>query len=51
MAHSTPSVSIVYPMYNEEENIERAVEFAENVLSSMTDDYEIIIVDDAREKE
>jgi glycosyltransferase involved in cell wall biosynthesis len=42
-----PSVSIVYPMFNEEENIERAVDFAEAVLSDMASDYEIIIVNDA----
>ena len=27
-----PSISLVYPMFNEEENIERAVHFAEAVL-------------------
>ena len=42
-----PAISVVYPMFNEEENIERAVHFAEGVLTDMTDDYEIIIVNDA----
>lgn len=42
-----PSISVVYPMFNEEDNIERAVHFAEDVLTDMTADYEIIIVDDA----
>ena len=42
-----PSISLVYPMFNEQENIERAVHFAEDVLRKMTPDYEIIIVDDA----
>src|SRR6266496_32432 len=42
-----PSVSVVYPMFNEEENIERAVQFAEAVLTDMTSDYEILIVNDA----
>jgi glycosyltransferase involved in cell wall biosynthesis len=42
-----PGISVVYPMFNEEENIERAVRFAEDVLTDMTDDYEIIIVNDA----
>ena len=37
----------MYPMFNEEENIERAVHFAEAVLTDMTKDYEIIIVNDA----
>jgi glycosyltransferase involved in cell wall biosynthesis len=34
-------------MFNEEENIERAVHFAEAVLTHMTSDYEILIVNDA----
>src|SRR5260370_16252085 len=42
-----PSISLVYPMFNEEENIERAVHFAEAVLTDMTSDYEILIVNDA----
>jgi len=42
-----PSVSVVYPMFNEEENIERAVHFAQAVLTDMTCDYEILIVNDA----
>jgi glycosyltransferase involved in cell wall biosynthesis len=42
-----PSISLVYPMFNEEENIDRAVHFAEAVLSGITPDYEIIIVNDA----
>ena len=42
-----PSISIVYPMFNEEENIERAVNFAEEILTGMTTDYEIVIINDA----
>src|SRR5437762_13376277 len=42
-----PSVSVVYPMFNEEENIERAVHFAQAVLTDMTSGYEILIVNDA----
>jgi glycosyltransferase involved in cell wall biosynthesis len=42
-----PGISLVYPMFNEEENIERAVHFAEEVLTDMTSDYEIIVVNDA----
>ena len=30
-----PSISVVYPMFNEEENIERAVHFAEDVLTKL----------------
>jgi glycosyltransferase involved in cell wall biosynthesis len=47
MTTSKPSVSVVYPMFNEEENIERAVDFAETVLTDMASDYEILIVNDA----
>ena len=42
-----PSISLVYPMFNEEENIERAVHFAEAVLIDITSGYEILIVNDA----
>jgi len=42
-----PSISVVYPMFNEEENIERAVHFAEAVLIDLSSDYEILIVNDA----
>src|SRR5262249_6181809 len=42
-----PSISVVYPMFNEEENIEYAVQFAETVLGDMTSDYEVLIVNDA----
>jgi len=34
-------------MFNEEENIERAVHFAEAVLTDLSSDYEILIVNDA----
>jgi len=42
-----PSVSLVIPMYNEELNIEHAVAAAVESLTKYSDDYEIIIVDDA----
>lgn len=42
-----PSVSLVIPMYNEELNIEHAVAAAVEALTKYSDDYEIIIVDDA----
>jgi glycosyltransferase involved in cell wall biosynthesis len=47
MTTQRPGISVVYPMFNEEENIERAVHFAEAVLTDMTSDYEILIVNDA----
>ncbi len=43
-----PQISLVLPMYNEEENIRTAVAAAEEVLEPITGgNYEIIIVDDA----
>ncbi|HET7712770.1 MAG TPA: glycosyltransferase family 2 protein [Thermoanaerobaculia bacterium] len=42
-----PAVSLVIPMFNEEANIEHALEYAVDALSAHTRDYEIIIVDDA----
>src|SRR6184192_89962 len=47
MTTRKPGISVVYPMFNEEENIERAVNFAESVLTDMASDYEILIVNDA----
>ncbi|MFA5388663.1 MAG: glycosyltransferase [Candidatus Omnitrophota bacterium] len=41
------SISLVFPMYNEKECLPRAVGAAEQVLAALTNDYEIIIVDDA----
>jgi glycosyltransferase involved in cell wall biosynthesis len=43
----TPSISIVFPMYNEEDYIHRAVAAARSVLREAAAAYEIIIVDDA----
>ena len=42
-----PSVSFVIPMFNEQENIEHAIDAAVDALTKYSDDYEIIIVDDA----
>lgn len=42
-----PSVSLVIPMYNEELNIEPAIAAATDSLAKYTDDYEIIVVNDA----
>ena len=47
MTTRRPSISVVYPVFNEEENIERAVHFTEAVLAYLTSDYEILIVNDA----
>ncbi|MFN0063907.1 MAG: glycosyltransferase family 2 protein [Myxococcaceae bacterium] len=42
-----PSVSLFFPAWNEEGYVERAVERALEVLPRITDDFEIIVVDDA----
>jgi len=41
-----PSISVFYPMHNEEGNIRQAVHAALDVLPAVSKDYEIIIVDD-----
>lgn len=41
------SVSLVIPMFNEEENIEHAIDCAVSALEAQGGDYEILIVDDA----
>ena len=40
------SISLVFPAYNEEENIAFAVQKAKKVLSSVADNWEIIVVND-----
>jgi glycosyltransferase involved in cell wall biosynthesis len=42
-----PTVSLVIPMFNEELNIQHAIEVAVEALETHTREYEIIIVDDA----
>ncbi|HXI13527.1 MAG TPA: glycosyltransferase family 2 protein [Thermoanaerobaculia bacterium] len=42
-----PSISLVIPMFNEEANIEHALGFAVEGLATYSEDYEIIVVDDA----
>jgi len=42
-----PSLSLVIPMFNEEENIEHAIACAVEALEDCSDDWEIIIVNDA----
>lgn len=46
MAHR-PSVSLVVPMFNEEENIEHALGCAVDALVRHAEDYEIVVVNDA----
>jgi glycosyltransferase involved in cell wall biosynthesis len=45
--HPRESITVFFPMYNEEDNIHAAVASAAEILESLTDDYEILIVDDA----
>lgn len=42
-----PSVSLVIPVFNEEENIEHALAWAAGALERHAGDWEIIVVDDA----
>lgn len=42
-----PSISLFFPAWNEEDYVERAVTRAMEVLPRLTDDFEIIIVNDA----
>jgi glycosyltransferase involved in cell wall biosynthesis len=42
-----PSISVVFPMWNEEDYIHRAVGAAKDILQEIGDDHEIVIVDDA----
>ena len=42
-----PGVSLVLPMYNEKDYLVKTVQTAGSILGGMTDNYEIIIVDDA----
>ncbi len=43
----TPSLSLFFPAWNEEEYVERSVARAKVVLARLTDDWEIIVVNDA----
>lgn len=42
-----PSLSLFFPAWNEEEYVERAVSRAAKVLERLSDDWEIIVVNDA----
>lgn len=42
-----PTISLVIPMFNEEANIQHAIEYASDALSQHASEYEIVIVDDA----
>ena len=42
-----PTISLVIPMFNEEANIQHAIEYATDALGQHSSEYEIVIVDDA----
>ncbi len=42
-----PSISLFFPAWNEEDYVERAVSRALSVLPTLSDDFEIVIVNDA----
>ncbi len=46
-ARALPSLTVVFPMRNEEAYIRRAVEAAREVLEAERSDWEVVIVDDA----
>lgn len=43
---SRPSITVFFPCYNEEENVERQTLDVDRTMAEITDDYEVIIVDD-----
>ena len=45
--HPRESLTVFFPMYNEEDNLHAAVASAAEILQTLTDDYEILLVDDA----
>jgi glycosyltransferase involved in cell wall biosynthesis len=47
MSRKGPSISLFFPAWNEEDYVERAVTRAHKVLSRLSDDFEIIVVNDA----
>lgn len=46
MRRFNEAISVVFPAYNEEENIEICVLVAHSILKELVKDFEIIVVDD-----
>jgi dolichol-phosphate mannosyltransferase len=44
--HSSRRLSLILPAYNEEASIQKAIAEADEALSALTSDYEILVVDD-----
>lgn len=47
MTQKSPSISIFFPCYNDEKSIGKLVEDAFGTVRTMTNDYEVIVVNDA----
>jgi glycosyltransferase involved in cell wall biosynthesis len=47
VAAKASSISLIFPAWNEEDYVERAVARAMDVLPKLTDDFEILIINDA----
>lgn len=47
MKPQKPSISVFFPCYNDAESIDKLVKDAFFVLSTLTSDYEVIVIDDA----
>ena len=47
VAARASSISLIFPAWNEEDYVERAVARATDVLTKLTDDFEILIINDA----
>ena len=45
--HPRESITVFFPLYNEEDNLHAAVGSAAEILETLTDDYEILLIDDA----
>jgi cellulose synthase/poly-beta-1,6-N-acetylglucosamine synthase-like glycosyltransferase len=45
--HPAESITVFFPLYNEEDNIHAAVGSAAEILETLTDDYEILLINDA----
>src|SRR5260221_3725107 len=46
LSMTTPSLSIFFPCYNDEKSIGKLVTDATHVAQKLTDDFEIIVIDD-----
>jgi glycosyltransferase involved in cell wall biosynthesis len=46
MVNSRPSISVFFPCYNDSHSIEKLVKNAFTILKSISDDYEVIVIDD-----